>query len=140
MPALKRLTSLGGDSAGRKATEGKPVCLAEHRALRDSSAAVHLDQLSAFDMVTVTTRTSVYEIIVLQGQSGDVLVRGGSQFPEFCQVRFVGSTAGGSALKLLTIDVDLQMEFRVSRSIVVTTSTVQTVCVRCLDHGTQARA
>lgn len=42
-----------------------------------------------------------------------MLVRGGRKFPEFCRVVFIESTAGGTALKINTIDIGLRMEFHV---------------------------
>jgi hypothetical protein len=96
-----------------------PVCA--HRARRGSADAIHFDSCQRFELVIVTTRRNVYELIVLQGDKGDVLVRGGSSFPEFCRVRLVGSTAGGSTVHMNTIDVGLRMEFQAGHTIVVTT-------------------
>jgi hypothetical protein len=95
--------------------------------LRGTTAALHLDLCSPFEMIVVTTRRSVYELIVLHGDIGDVLVRGGDKFPEFRRARFVGSTAGGSMLKLRTIGVGLQMEFHLGPRNFVTTSSVKSV-------------
>jgi len=107
---------------------GAPAVLLafDHRSLCASNAAVCLDACERSERILVNTRASVYELIVLQGDVGDVLVRGGRKFPEFRRVRFVGSTAGGSALKVNTIDVGLRMEFHLGHRIVVT-SAVQAV-------------
>jgi hypothetical protein len=92
----------------------------DHPALGASNEAICLDSCEQSEKIVVNTRMSVYELIVLQGDVGDVLVRGGRRFPEFRRVQFVGSTAGGSALKVNTIDVGLRMEFHLGRRIVVT--------------------
>jgi hypothetical protein len=49
-----------------------------------------------------------------------VLVRGGRKFPEFRRVVLAGSTGGGRALKMNTIDLGLRMEFCVDGTIIVT--------------------
>jgi len=98
-----------------------------HPLLGSSNGAVRVDLCAPFEMIVVATRGSVYELIVLHGEKGDVLVRGGSHFPEFRRVRFVGSTAGGAMLKLRTIDVGLEMEFHLGPGSIVTTSTVRRV-------------
>jgi len=98
-----------------------------HPLLDGSNGAVRVDRCAPFEMIVVGTRGSVYELIVLRGEKGDVLVRGGSHFPEFRRVRFVGSTAGGAMLKLRTIDVGLEMEFHLGPGSIVTTSTVRRV-------------
>ena len=51
-----------------------------------------------------------YEITVLNGHTGEVLVRGGGFFPVRTPVRLEGSTCGGSILKRLGIYVGLRME------------------------------
>jgi hypothetical protein len=105
----------------------------EHRALRDSDDVIHLDLCSPFELVVARTRKHVYQLIVLDGAVGDVLVRGGGKFPTFRRVRFAGSTAGGSAIKLNTIDVGLRMEFHLGHRIVITTP-VQAVSRRSTDR------
>ena len=125
-------TALIGDrrrepESGNKNPGAPAVVLAvEHRALLASDDAICLDSCGRSEKIIVHTRTSVYEVIVLQGDVGDVLVRGGRSFPKFRRVQFVGSTAGGSAVKLNTIDVGLRMEFHFGHRIVVT-SAVQTL-------------
>jgi hypothetical protein len=94
----------------------------DSRALSASNDAICLDSCEQSEKIVVNTRSSVYELIVLQGDIGDVLVRGGSKFPKFRRVQFVGSTAGGSALKMNTIDVGLRMEFHLGRRIVITSA------------------
>src|SRR5438128_11756470 len=99
--AMTSVSTALKDDLRRRLTSGDenssaPVVLAfDHRALPPSSDAICLDSCEQFEKIFVNTRHSVYELIVLHGDIGDVLVRGGSKFPEFCRVRLVGSTAGG---------------------------------------------
>jgi hypothetical protein len=101
--------------------------------LHSSADAIRLASCRQFETIVVNTRRSVYEIVVLQGTTGDILVRGGRDFPEFSRVVFVGSTADGRALKVNTIDVGLRMEFHLGHGAVVT-SPVATV-LRTGQHG-----
>jgi hypothetical protein len=66
-----------------------------------------MEELTTF---AVQTRNSLYEITVLDGRTGDVLVRGGEFFPVRTPVRLEGSTCGGSILKTRGIYVGLRME------------------------------
>jgi hypothetical protein len=81
---------------------------------------VNLNQLAPLDRVTVRTRHSLYEIIVLSTDSAEVLVRGGEFFPEFTRVRLAGSSLGGSFLKLRTIHVGFRLELSLGRTFVLT--------------------
>jgi hypothetical protein len=60
--------------------------------------------------LAVQTSNSLYEITVLNGHTGEVLVRGGDFFPERTAARLEGSTCGGSILKRRGIYVGLRME------------------------------
>ena len=59
----------------------------------------------------VQTMNSLYEITIVSGHSGDVLVRGGQFFPEKTPVHLAGATFGGSFLKLRGIYLGMRMEF-----------------------------
>jgi hypothetical protein len=72
---------------------------------------VQIDQMEELTTLAVRTQNSVYEITILNGQSGEVLVRGGKFFPERTAMRLEGSTFGGSILKRRGIYVGLRMEF-----------------------------
>jgi hypothetical protein len=97
---------------------------------------VCLDRLAALDRLTVLTRNSTYEIVVASVATGEVLVRGGSLFPEFTPVRLAGCTLGGSFLKLRSIYVGFQMEFAVPDGVVIT-SPVGIIAVWSSDASTQ---
>jgi hypothetical protein len=71
---------------------------------------VQIDQIEELTTLAVRTTNSLYEITVLNGRSGEVLVRGGQFFPVRTAVRLEGSTCGGSILKRRGIYVGLRME------------------------------
>ena len=88
--------------------------------------SIHIDSCAAWETIVVNTRSSVYELIVLQHEDGDVLVRGGRYFMEFRRVLFVGSTADGGSVHPRTIDVGLRMQF-ICDDRLITTSAVQSL-------------
>ena len=49
--------------------------------------AICIDACAALETIGVTTRSGVYELVVLRGDRGDVLVRGGRYFTKFRPVR-----------------------------------------------------
>jgi hypothetical protein len=89
---------------------------------------ISVDQLPAFDRLVVETRHSTYEIVMTGTGSAEVLVRGGSFFPEFTRARLAGSSLGGSFLKLRSIHVGFCMEFALEKRVIVT-SPVRSVTV-----------
>lgn len=113
-----------------------------------SEETVHVDECPDFAGIVVTTQYSVYEVIVLSGASGEVLVRGGRSFPAFRRARLAGSSAGGAALALNRIDVGLKMELHAGGRCFIT-STVQAIsrtdaltsaCGARLDRSAEPRA
>ena len=74
------------------------------------------------EIIIVNTGGSVYELIVLRGDTGDVLVRGGRYFMEFQRVLFLGSAVDGGAVEPRTIDIGLRMKFVVDDRCVVTSA------------------
>ena len=74
------------------------------------SDGVQIDQIEELTTLAVQTSNSLYEITVLNGHTGDVLVRGGEFFPVRTAVRLEGSTCGGSILKRRGIYVGSRME------------------------------
>jgi hypothetical protein len=71
---------------------------------------VQIDQMEELTTLAVQTSNTLYEITVLNGHSGEVLLRGGEFFPMRTPVRLEGSTCGGSILKRRGIYVGLRME------------------------------
>jgi hypothetical protein len=93
------------------------------------SDGVSIDQLSPLDRLIVRTRHSTYEIVATEAGSAEVLVRGGSFFPEFTPVRLAGASLGGSFLKLRSVHVGFAMEFAVDMRAIVT-SPVRSISIR----------
>jgi hypothetical protein len=89
---------------------------------------VLVDRLMAHDRLTVRTCNSLYEFIVTDPQSAEVLVRGGSFFPEFTRVRVAGCSLGGSFLKVRGIYVGFRIEI-VTDAQMILTSPVDTMSV-----------
>ena len=92
------------------------------------SEGVSVDQLSPLDRLIVRTRHSTYEIVATEAGSADVLVRGGSFFPEFTPARLAGASLGGSFLKLRSVHVGFAMEFALEKRAIVT-SPVRSISV-----------
>ena len=91
--------------------------------------SIQLDSCSAQEMIVVTTRSSVYELIVVRGDHGHILVRGGRHFPEFQSALFLCSTRNDGSVALRTIDIGLRMKF-MSGDRSYLTSAVQSICRR----------
>jgi hypothetical protein len=87
---------------------------------------VQLSALTDFAEIVVETRNSVYEITTIDGGSREILVRGGTFFPDRTPARLSGSSLGGSFLKIGGIYVGFNMEF-VSEGRTIVTSTVQSI-------------
>jgi hypothetical protein len=66
----------------------------------------------AEDMEKLAVRTwnSDYEITIIEGRSGEILLRGGQFFPELTPARLTGATLGGSFCKMRGIYVGFRME------------------------------
>jgi hypothetical protein len=95
---------------------------------RDWSGGVQIDRLQNLDAIAVRTENNLYEIVVLDSGSGEILVRGGRFFPEHTRARLAGSSLGGSFLKLKGIYVGFSMEIQHGRPRIVT-SRVQSIQV-----------
>jgi hypothetical protein len=88
--------------------------------------AIHLDSCMPFERIAVRTQRTDYELVVLPGSSGEVLVRGGQYFSEFRRAGLAGSTSGGSAIRARTIEVGCRLELHLDGTPIVT-STIQAV-------------
>jgi len=71
---------------------------------------VQIEGMNELQRLLVRTRNTWYEITVIDGWSGEIVVRGGQFFPNATPARLAGATFGGSILKLRGIYVGLQME------------------------------
>lgn len=70
---------------------------------------VRLDTCSEFETIVVTTQGSVYELIVLSGRAGEVMIRGGRFFPEFRCGVLIGSLFTPGATRRGTIAVGMRL-------------------------------
>jgi hypothetical protein len=87
---------------------------------------LQLASCPALESIVVRTRSSVYELIVLSGDRGEVMIRGGRFFPEFRRATVAGSSFGGSCMKLRSICVGLYLELHTAGRLFVT-SRIQAV-------------
>ena len=93
---------------------------------KPSEVSIDLASCAPSETIVARTGSSVYELIVLGDELGQVLVRGGKHFTTFCSVLFVGSTRPGGPIERHTIEVGLRMQFR-CESIAIVTSAVQSL-------------
>jgi hypothetical protein len=99
---------------------------------------IELDSSAEFDCISVTTRRSVYEIILRSARTGDAFVRGGTFFPTFRRATIAGSNFGGTALMVRTICVGLRLELVADGERYVT-SPIRTISRRPLRECMQRR-
>jgi hypothetical protein len=89
---------------------------------------VQIDRMEDMQKLAVQTANNLYEIIIIGGHDGDVLVRGGRFFPELTPAHLAGATLGGSFCKMRGIYVGFRMEFAANGQRIIT-SPVQTIVV-----------
>jgi hypothetical protein len=82
---------------------------------------VQVDRMEDNERLVVRTWNSLYEIIVIDGPSGEILVRGGRFFPELTPARLTGATLGGSFCKMRGIYPGFRMELHADGQRTVTT-------------------
>ena len=95
---------------------------------------VTLMTLKARDKIHVRTRNSVYEILMLDPESGRALAQGGEYFTEPVEATVSGSTFGGCMLKAGWLGVGLRMEIYANGRRTVT-SPVQSLRVERVGFG-----
>jgi hypothetical protein len=81
---------------------------------------VQIDRMEDMEKLVVRTWNSLYEITIIEGRSGEVLVRGGQFFPELTPARLTGATLGGSFCKMRGIYTGFRMEFNANGERTVT--------------------
>jgi hypothetical protein len=84
------------------------------------SDGIMVDRLAALDRLSIRTRHSLYEIVIMAPETADVLVRGGAYFPVFTRAKVAGSSLGGSFLKIHGIYVGFRMELSDGTRMIVT--------------------
>jgi hypothetical protein len=82
---------------------------------------IQVDGMEDMERLVVETRNSTYEIVVIDGPSGEILVRGGQFFPELTPAHLTGATLGGSFCKMRGIYAGFRMEIYAEGQRTVTT-------------------
>ena len=90
--------------------------------VRQARCTIRLDSCPELERIIVKTQRSMYDIVVLSGESGAVAVRGGAFLPEFRHASFIGSLSRGIATNLGAVVVGLNMEFVVDGKSIVTSA------------------
>lgn len=67
-------------------------------------------ELESISTVLIRTQNSLYRVIVLQPPDANIIVQGGQFFPEPTDGRLIGSSFGGSFLKMGWIGIGFRME------------------------------
>ena len=84
------------------------------------SEGIQLEAVQDMERLLVRTENSTYEVTVISGRAGEILVRGGRFFPEFTAARLAGSSLGGSFLKLRGIYVGFNLEIHFDKRLIIT--------------------
>ncbi len=85
-----------------------------------------INELESISTLLIRTQNSLYRVIVLQPPDANIIVQGGHFFPEASEGRLIGSSFGGSFLKMGWIGIGFRMEiYQGLRRIV--TSPVQSI-------------
>jgi hypothetical protein len=71
---------------------------------------VQIDRMEDMEKLVVRTWNSLYEITIIEGRSGEILVRGGQFFLQLTPARLTGATLGGCFCKMRGIYVGFRME------------------------------
>ena len=95
----------------------------------DWTAGVDVTTLSPLDELTVTTRNSVYTILIVCPESGEVKIRGGRFFPSFVTARIGGSSFGRGFLKRYVVHPGFCLEFTNDDLGLIVTTRVRTAVV-----------
>jgi hypothetical protein len=72
---------------------------------------VQIDHLPDLHALRVETINSTYDVAIVSGARGEVLVRGGRYFPEWTSATFLGCSMGGGLLKRHGVHIGLRLEF-----------------------------
>jgi hypothetical protein len=81
---------------------------------------IRVDHLSPLTRLTVSTRNTTYEMVIVLPATGEILVRGGAFFPDFTPARLAGSSLGGSFLKLRSIFIGFHLEIATAHGTIIT--------------------
>jgi len=94
--------------------------LLETWSAHDWTEGVQLENLDDMQALNVHTDNSTYEITVISGRTGEILIRGGRFFPEFTAARLAGCSLGGSFLKLRGVYLGFSLEIHFEDRLIIT--------------------
>src|SRR5688572_9703132 len=114
---LSRIHRAGGGVSTRVA---RGATLDGFTADTNAATGVLLRDLQPLTSLVVHTRNSRYHLVIANG--ADVVIQGGSFFPEPTAARLDGSSLGSSFLKIGWIGVGLRMEICARGQRIVTTA------------------
>jgi len=86
------------------------------------ATSIHIGSCAACETIVVKTGSSVYELLVLRGECGEILVRGGTHFATFSPVVFVGSMRNGFPVERHVLSIGLRMKFYFDEQVVITSA------------------
>jgi hypothetical protein len=84
--------------------------------------------MADMEKLEVRTRNSLNEITIIDGPGGEILVRGGSLFPELTPAQLAGATLGGCFCKMRGIYAGFRMEITANGQRTVT-SPVESIAI-----------
>ena len=126
--------SSDSSSASRRAPEVVPRPLDGFIEAAAQAGGIGVIQLDAFTTLVVQTAHSVYRITILKPYAREVLVEGGTHFPERTRAYLSGSSAKGRPLKLGWIGLGLHLEFHAAGRRIIT-SRVCSIAVEASETG-----
>lgn len=89
----------------------------------DSSwtSGIQVDRMEDMKKLEIRTRNSLYQITIIDGRSGEILIRGGRLFLQLTPANLAGATLGGCICKLRGIYGGFLMEFTANGQRTITT-------------------
>ena len=85
-----------------------------------AAAGVGLAELEALTVLRVTTRNSLYRVVVVEPPRQRIMIQGGEHFPQLTEARLCGASLGGSMLKVSWLGCGLRMELAFADQRIVT--------------------
>ncbi len=104
---------------------GQQIDLTEVIERTKNDPGVDIGKLKAGTNLVVSTQKSVYQIKIIDPETYQVEVIGGKHVTTKENGTFIGSTWGGSAIKLGWIGLDMRMEIQLFNRLLLTTTKVQ---------------
>jgi hypothetical protein len=93
---------------------------------------VTLESCAPFDVISARTANTNYHFLVLDPNSGRVLLDGGKRFPEPIEATILGSSFGGSMIRMGWVGVGLRIELCANDKYIITSPVQQLAIERTL--------